>query len=106
MGADGESGTTIGRLHRQEEKIIEKSGIPYTFLRPTSFMQNFVNIYAYTIKSNNMHQYQRGFFLRSMMIVEEEDISAKHIILPARKHFLIIKQPKSYQAQPERKLVT
>jgi uncharacterized protein YbjT (DUF2867 family) len=53
MGADAELGTTIGRLHRQEEKIIEKSGIPYTFLRPTSFMQNFVNIYGPTIKSNN-----------------------------------------------------
>jgi NmrA-like family len=43
-GADAEPATTIGRLHRQEEKVIEESGIPYTFLRPTSFMQNFVNI--------------------------------------------------------------
>ena len=37
MGSDAEHGTTIGRLHRQEEKVIEESGIPYTFLRPTSF---------------------------------------------------------------------
>lgn len=42
MGADLEPGTTIGRLHRQEEKIIEESGIPYTILRPNGFMQNFV----------------------------------------------------------------
>jgi uncharacterized protein YbjT (DUF2867 family) len=53
MGADAEHGTTIGRLHRQEEKVIEESGIAYTFLRPTSFMQNFVNIYGPTIKSKN-----------------------------------------------------
>jgi uncharacterized protein YbjT (DUF2867 family) len=53
MGADAEPGTTIGRLHRQEEKTIEESGIAYTFLRPTSFMQNFVNIYGPTIKSKN-----------------------------------------------------
>ncbi|MFZ0512977.1 MAG: NmrA family NAD(P)-binding protein [Candidatus Nitrosopolaris sp.] len=43
MGADAEPGTTIGRVHRQEEKIIEESGIPYTFLRCSAFMQNFVN---------------------------------------------------------------
>ena len=33
MDADAEPGIIIGRLHRQEEKIIEESGIPYTFLR-------------------------------------------------------------------------
>ena len=26
----------IGRLHREEEKIIEESGIPFTFLRPSA----------------------------------------------------------------------
>lgn len=35
----------ITRLHRQAEKIIEESGIPYTFIRPNFFMQNFVNFY-------------------------------------------------------------
>src|SRR5215831_16658617 len=35
----------ITRLHHQAEKIIEKSGIPYTFIRPNFFMQNFVNFY-------------------------------------------------------------
>ena len=46
MKADAEPGYTLGRLHRQEDKIIEESGIPYTFLRPTSFMQSFVNFYS------------------------------------------------------------
>ena len=31
MGADAEPGITPGRLHRQAEKIIEKSGIPFSF---------------------------------------------------------------------------
>jgi uncharacterized protein YbjT (DUF2867 family) len=30
----------IGRMHRQEEKIIEKSGIPYSFLRAGASMHN------------------------------------------------------------------
>jgi uncharacterized protein YbjT (DUF2867 family) len=38
MGADAEPGITPGRLHRQAEKIIEKSGIPFSFLRPNFFM--------------------------------------------------------------------
>ena len=35
----------ITHLHRQAEKIIEDSGIPFTFLRPNFFMQNFINFY-------------------------------------------------------------
>jgi uncharacterized protein YbjT (DUF2867 family) len=42
---DDEPQINITRLHRQAEKIIEESGIPFTFLRPNFFMQNFVNFY-------------------------------------------------------------
>ena len=51
MGADLEPGFTGGRLHRQAEEIIEGSRIPYTFLRPNAFMQNFVNRSGQTIKN-------------------------------------------------------
>jgi uncharacterized protein YbjT (DUF2867 family) len=40
----GEGAITLGRWHRQAEKVIENSGIPYTFLRPTSFMQNLLRM--------------------------------------------------------------
>ena len=60
MKADAEPGFTVGRLHRQEEKIIEESGIPYTFLRPTSFMQSFVNFYSQTIKTQNAFYLHAG----------------------------------------------
>jgi uncharacterized protein YbjT (DUF2867 family) len=53
FGADAEPGILIGRLHRQEEKIIEESGIAYTFIRPSAFMQNLVNYFGYTIKTQN-----------------------------------------------------
>jgi uncharacterized protein YbjT (DUF2867 family) len=42
---DDEPQINITRLHRQAEKIIEESGIPFTFLRPNFFIQNFVNFY-------------------------------------------------------------
>lgn len=53
MGADLEADVGIMRLHRQAEKIIEQSRIPFTFLRPNEFMQNFVNFHSRSIKSNN-----------------------------------------------------
>jgi uncharacterized protein YbjT (DUF2867 family) len=37
-------GITMNRLHREVEKIIESSGINYTFLRPMSFMQNYLGL--------------------------------------------------------------
>lgn len=53
MGADVEPGVIPTQLHRKAEKIIEDSQIPYTFLRPNSFMQNFVNFFSNSIKNNN-----------------------------------------------------
>lgn len=53
MGADLEANVSTMRLHRQAEKIIEQSGIPFTFLRPNEFMQNFINFHGHSIKSNN-----------------------------------------------------
>ncbi|HEY7570103.1 MAG TPA: SDR family oxidoreductase [Nitrososphaeraceae archaeon] len=53
LDADAEPGILIGRMHRQEEKIIEESGIPYTFLRAGAFMQNFINFFGQTIRTQN-----------------------------------------------------
>jgi uncharacterized protein YbjT (DUF2867 family) len=53
MGADLEADVGTMRLHRQVEEIIEQSGIPFTFLRPNEFMQNFINFHSPSIKGNN-----------------------------------------------------
>ncbi|WP_347157731.1 SDR family oxidoreductase [Pontibacter chitinilyticus] len=50
MGAESEPGIMLGRWHREIEKYIEDSGIAYTFLRPSSFMQNFINYNAPSIQ--------------------------------------------------------
>lgn len=41
----------FARTHRPVERAIEESGLAWTFLRPASFMQNFVNFMAPTIRS-------------------------------------------------------
>lgn len=48
FGCELEPGIQLGRWHRAVEKRIEASGIPYTFLRPNNFMENFINYYPPT----------------------------------------------------------
>ncbi len=74
MGADAEPGITPSRLHRQAEKIIEESGIPFTFLRPNFFMQNFVNFFSQTIKSQNAFYVPAGD--AKVSFVDVRDIAA------------------------------
>ncbi|HZA69792.1 MAG TPA: SDR family oxidoreductase [Nitrososphaeraceae archaeon] len=52
MRADLDADVEAMRLHRQAEKVIEESGIPYTFLRPNEFMQGFINFQGSTIKNS------------------------------------------------------
>ncbi|UYZ59056.1 SDR family oxidoreductase [Hymenobacter latericus] len=49
-GADAEPGIQLGRWHRQMEQYLAQSGLSYTVLRPTSFMQNFVNYQGQSIR--------------------------------------------------------
>lgn len=74
MGADAEAGITPGRLHRQAEKIIEESGIPFTFLRPNFFMQNFVNFHSHFIKSQGAFYVPAGD--AQVSFVDVRDIAA------------------------------
>ena len=71
MGADAEPGITPSRLHRQAEKIIEESEIPFTFLRSNFFMQNFVNFFSQTIKSQNAFYVPAGDGKISMVDVRD-----------------------------------
>lgn len=71
--SDSESRSTILRLHGEEEKIIEDSGIPYTFLRPP-FMQNFVTQFGHTIRTQNAFYVPAGD--AKMSFVDTRDIGA------------------------------
>ena len=83
LGADVEA----MRLHRQTEKLIEESGIPYTFLRPNEFMQGFINFQGTTIKSNN------AFYIPAedakVSFVDARDIAAVAVraLVEGDKHY-------------------
>src|SRR2546427_10653166 len=76
MGADAEPGITPTpiRLHRQAEKIIEESKIPFTFLRPNFFMQNFANFYSHSIKTQGAFYVPAGD--ARVSFVDVRDIAA------------------------------
>ena len=84
IDADAEPGIMITRLHRQEEKIIEESGIPYTFLRVGAFMQNFINFFGQTIKTQNAIYIPAGdgkvsfVDVRDIAAIATEILSAKN----------------------------
>jgi uncharacterized protein YbjT (DUF2867 family) len=74
LGADAEQAITPSRLHRQAEKVIEESGIPFTFLRPNFFMQNFVTFYSSFIKTQGAFYVPAGDAKASF--VDVRDIAA------------------------------
>jgi uncharacterized protein YbjT (DUF2867 family) len=74
MGAGSEPKSTILRLHGEEEKIIQDSGLPYTFLRPPAFMQNFVTQFGHTIKTQNAFYVPAGD--AKMSFIDSRDIAA------------------------------
>lgn len=52
MRAEDES-YSLARLHRPVEQAIESSGMAWTFLCPTGFMQNVVTFMRETIKADS-----------------------------------------------------
>jgi uncharacterized protein YbjT (DUF2867 family) len=45
IGIDDELPFTVGKWHAANEQHIRESGLAFTFLRPNSFMQNFINYF-------------------------------------------------------------
>ena len=73
MGAQDQAGTTMQRWHRAGEVLIEKSGMPWTFIRPTGFMTNALG-WAGMIKSQGS-VYAPGGDGR-LAVVDPRDVAA------------------------------
>lgn len=74
INADAEQGLILARWHREIEQYIEASGIPFTFLRPSSFMQNFINYDAASIKNEGRFYHSTGH--GKIACVDVRDIAA------------------------------
>jgi uncharacterized protein YbjT (DUF2867 family) len=54
MGADAEPGLILGRQHLAAEREIHASGIAWTMLRPTFFMDNFIRYYGVDPRTDSL----------------------------------------------------
>jgi uncharacterized protein YbjT (DUF2867 family) len=79
MGAGSEPESTILQLHGEEENIIKDSGIPYTFLRPPAFMQNFVTQFGHTIRTQNAFYVPAGD--AKMSFIDARDIATTTVAI-------------------------
>ena len=59
-GADARSPMSLARLHGEIDEAVMASGIPFTVLRPSSFMQNHLNFYAGSIQAASAVYAPRG----------------------------------------------
>jgi uncharacterized protein YbjT (DUF2867 family) len=73
-GDDADHGIIADRLHRQAEKMIEDSGISYTFLCPTFFMQSFVSFFPQKVKDQGVFYLPAGD--GKVSFVDVRDIAA------------------------------
>lgn len=73
MGADGED-YSLAKVHRPVENTVESSGLTWTVLRPSSFMQNVVTYMGETIKAEGAFYSASGEAIISH--VDVRDIAA------------------------------
>jgi len=66
--------TKISELHRATEEQIEQSGIPYTFLKPNSFFQNYSEFCAESIRKNHVFYLPLGD--TRLSLVDARDVAA------------------------------
>ena len=85
LGAGAEPGIQLGRWHREMEKYVEESGIPFTILRPAGFMQNLVNYSAESIKREGKFYMPVGE--GKVSYIDTRDIAAVAVeVLMSNKH--------------------
>ncbi len=76
LGADVDAICPFTSIHAQAEDAIQASGIPYTFLRLNSFMQNFVTSHARSIVA-------QGTFYEALADARVSHVDTRDIALAA-----------------------
>jgi uncharacterized protein YbjT (DUF2867 family) len=79
-GADPDSPMAIARVQGEIDRLVMQSGLPWTILRPTFFMQNHVNFNAGAIRAGTLYAaHGEG----AMAVVDVRDIAAAAAVVLA-----------------------
>lgn len=73
LGVDHARKITLGKVHGEVERIIRGSGIDCTFLRPNSFMQNFITYWGESIRRQSAFLIPQG--QGRVSIIDARDIA-------------------------------
>jgi uncharacterized protein YbjT (DUF2867 family) len=74
LGADSKPAIRLAEWHREVEEAVESSGIPFTILRPNSFMQNYSNYSAQSIRTQGVFYLPAGD--GKVSLIDARDIAA------------------------------
>jgi uncharacterized protein YbjT (DUF2867 family) len=84
-GADPTSAFSLPRLQGEIDAVIAATGIPTTFIRPASFMQNFVNFTAGQVQAGTVYAAQ-GDAAHSLIDARDIAAVAAKILLDPAPH--------------------
>ncbi len=84
-GADAQSTFALPKLQGQIDEILSATGIPFTFLRPAGFMQNYVSYQSQTIKDGKIFMADGG---QSQSLIDTRDIAsvAAKVLMAPTEH--------------------
>jgi uncharacterized protein YbjT (DUF2867 family) len=82
-GADAESQAAIAKLHGEIDAVVRGSGIPFTLLLPTSFMQNMVNFYGDSIRNGALYAPRGNGAMAVIDVRDIADVAVEVLIDPA-----------------------
>jgi uncharacterized protein YbjT (DUF2867 family) len=84
QGADENESILMWKWHGTVEKLIENSGLDWTFVQPSSFFQNYLG-FAHTIKNQNAFYGSQG--AGKVSLTDVRDIAAVAVVaLTENKH--------------------
>lgn len=72
-GASSDAHWRLGREQGMVDQFVEDSGIPFTILRPNTFMQNFTSHYADMVRSGTLTMPEEDY---SVSYIDVRDIAA------------------------------
>jgi uncharacterized protein YbjT (DUF2867 family) len=82
-GADAESQIAIGKVHGEIDALVSGSGIPFTLLLPTSFMQNMVTSYGDSIRSGALYAPRGNGAVAVIDVRDIADVAVEVLTNPA-----------------------
>ncbi len=82
-GADASSEAAIARVHGEIDALVSASGIPFTLLLPSSFMQNLVTVYVSAIRSGALYAPRGDGAVAVIDVRDIADVAAEVLANPA-----------------------